>query len=69
MNVEIVSTPEAPWAPLMIAVPPSERLRSLTERLPVRLNSTCKPRSSTPTIRHVTISLMISPNASVTMAR
>ena len=26
MNVEIVSTPEAPWAPLMIAVPPSERL-------------------------------------------
>ena len=68
-NVEIVSVPEAPWAPLMMAVPPSASPRSSTVSLPVRLNSTCRPRSSTPTIRQVTISLMISPNASVTMAR
>ena len=68
-NVEIISVPEAPWAPLMMAVPVSVRPRSSTVSLPVRLKATCRPCSSTPTIRQVTISLMISPNASVTMAR
>ena len=37
--------------------------------LPVMLKITCRPRESTPTIRQVTISLMISPKARVTMAR
>ncbi len=68
-NVEIMSVPEAPCAPLIMATPVSERPRLSTVSLPVRLNSTWSPRSSTPTIRQVTTSLMISPKARVTMAR
>ena len=68
-KVEYVDTPEAPWAPLMMAVPSSSRCRSSIVELPVMLKITCRPRESTPTMRQVTISLMISPKASVTIAR
>ena len=68
-NVEILSVPDAPWAPLMMAMPPSMRPRSATVLLPLALKMTCSPFASKPTMRQLMISLMISPNARVTMAR
>ena len=47
----------------MMAVPSSSRCRSSTVELPVMLKITCRPRESTPTMRQVTISLMISPES------
>ena len=69
VKVAMVSVPVAPCAPLMMATPSSVRPRSLTLRVPAALNTMCRPFSSWPTIRQLMSSLMISPKASVTMAR
>ena len=69
VNVAMVAVPVAPCAPLMMAVPEALRPRSSTVLLPAGLKMKCRPFSSQPMIRQLMSSLMISPKASVTMAR
>ena len=63
------SVPVAPWAPLMMAVPPGVMPRSSMVSVPLMLKAMWRPLSSQPTSRQLISSLMISPKASVTMAR
>ena len=46
VKVDIAVVPVAPWAPLMIAIPPGSRPRSLMVRLPLMLKAICSPRLS-----------------------
>ena len=70
VKVAMVLVAVAPWAPLMMAMPVSgSRCRSSMVMLPERLKAIWRPLASWPTSRQLTSSLMISPKASVTIAR
>ena len=42
----MVVVPVAPWAPLMMAMPPSAMFRSSMVRLPLMLKAMCRPLAS-----------------------